>query len=148
SDNAVYNEVKDLLKKDVVSFEKSRGDDDDLFQLEHAYGSHGAQLVQKIKNAGKIIFHAFGDSGASDARKYFNELRVADQVTMDCSRSDDANRPAFLFHLGASSTVSARRNTITISSTSRSETIRLRSSPFRAITTPSWSQAPLRLESR
>ena len=100
SDNAVYNEVKDLLKKDVVSFEKSRGDDDDLFQLEHAYGSHGAQLVQKIKNAGKIIFHAFGDSGASDARKYFNELRVADQVTMDCSRSDDANRPAFIFHLG------------------------------------------------
>ena len=100
SDNAVYNEVKDLLKKDVVSFEKSRGADDDLFQLEHAYGSHGAQLVQKIKNAGKIIFHAFGDSGASDARKYFNELRVADQVTMDCSRSDDANRPAFIFHLG------------------------------------------------
>src|SRR5262249_38749666 len=43
---------------------------------------------------------AFGDSGASDARKYFNELRVADQVTMDCSRSDDANRPAFIFHLG------------------------------------------------
>src|SRR5262249_36226170 len=61
---------------------------------------HGAQLVQKIKNAEKIIFHAFGDSGASDARKYFNELRVADQVTMDCSRSDDANRPAFIFHLG------------------------------------------------
>jgi hypothetical protein len=100
SDNAVYDEIKELLKKDVVSFEKSRGADDDLFQLEHAYRSHGAQLVQKIKNAGKIIIHAFGDSGASNVRKYFNELRVADQVTMDCRRADDANRPAFLFHLG------------------------------------------------
>src|SRR6516225_4222881 len=100
SDTAVFDEVKDLLKKDVVSFEKSRGADDDLLQLEHAYGSHGAQVVQKIDHAGKIIFHAFGDSGASNARKYFNELRVADQVTMDCNRSDEANRPAFVFHLG------------------------------------------------
>src|SRR5262249_31966618 len=79
SDNAVFDEVKDLLKKDVVGFEKSRGADDDLLQLEHAYGSHGAQVVQKIDHAGKIIFHAFGDSGASNTRKYFNELRVADQ---------------------------------------------------------------------
>jgi len=148
SDNAVYNEVKDLLKKDVVSFEKSRGADDDLFQLEHAYGSHGAQLVQKIKNAGKIIFHAFGDSGASDARKYFNELRVADQVTMDCSRSDDANRPAFIFHLGDVVYSFGEAQYYYDQSTNRSETIRLRSSPFRAITTPSWSQAPLRLKSR
>ena len=100
SDTAVFDEVKDLLKKDVVGFEKSRGADDDLLQLEHAYGSHGAQVVQRIEHAGKIIFHAFGDSGASNARKYFNELRVADQVTMDCNRSDEANRPAFVFHLG------------------------------------------------
>jgi Calcineurin-like phosphoesterase len=100
SDNAVYDEIKELLKKDVVSFDRSRGADEDLLQLQNAYGSHGVQLVQKIKNAGKIIFHAFGDSGASNVRKYFNELRVADQVTMDCRRADDANRPAFLFHLG------------------------------------------------
>jgi Calcineurin-like phosphoesterase len=100
SDTATYDEIKELLKKDVVSFEKSRGADDDLVSLEHAYGNHGAQVVQKIKDAGKILFHACGDSGASNARKYFNELRVADQVTMDCNRSDEANRPAFLFHLG------------------------------------------------
>jgi|SRR5215813_2279926 len=149
NDGAVYDEVKDLLKKDVVSFDKSRGADGDLLQLEHAYGSHGAQLVQKIKNAGKIIFHAFGDSGASNARKYFNELRVADQVSMDCNRADDANRPAFLFHLGdVVYSFGEAQYYYAISSTSRSEAIRLRSSPFRAITTPSSSRAPLRLKSR
>jgi hypothetical protein len=33
-------------------------------------------------------------------RKYADELRVADQVSIDCASSDAANRPAFLFHLG------------------------------------------------
>jgi hypothetical protein len=100
SDTKLYNEVDKLLKKDVVSFPKSRIADDEVFSLENAYGSHGAQIVQKIKKSGKIIFHALGDSGASNVRKYGNELRVADQVTVDSARSDDSNRPVFLFHLG------------------------------------------------
>ena len=29
-----------------------------------------------------------------------DELRVCDQVTIDCAEADDYNRPAFLFHLG------------------------------------------------
>ena len=33
-------------------------------------------------------------------RKYSSELHVSDQVTLDCNQSDEANRPAFLFHLG------------------------------------------------
>ena len=48
----------------------------------------------------KIIFHALGDSGASNVRKYGNELHVSDQVTVDCNQSDENNKPAFLFHLG------------------------------------------------
>jgi hypothetical protein len=59
-----------------------------------------AKVLAQIKKAGKIIFHACGDSGASNAGKYPNELRVADQLSIDCTRSDDNNRPAFLFHLG------------------------------------------------
>ncbi len=82
-----------------MSFEKSRGADDDLLKLEHVDGSHGAQVVQKIGDAGKIIFHAFGD-WAPPTPASISTVRVADQVTMDCGRSDDANRPAFLFHLG------------------------------------------------
>jgi hypothetical protein len=56
--------------------------------------------LEKIKAAQKIIFHALGDSGAADVRKYRDELRVSDQVSIDCAQSDEANRPAFLFHLG------------------------------------------------
>jgi Calcineurin-like phosphoesterase len=90
-----------LLKKDVVEVPKSRAADDETFSLERAYGeSHGPLVVEKIRDAGKIIFHALGDSGASNVRKYANELRVSDQVTMDCATANDDNRPAFLFHLG------------------------------------------------
>jgi hypothetical protein len=101
SDTATYAEVKKLLTKEVVAIPKSRAADDALVNLQDAYGSnHGPLVIGKIKTAKKIIFHACGDSGASEARKYRNELKVSDQVTVDCAQSDEANRPAFLFHLG------------------------------------------------
>jgi len=101
SDTATYAEVKKLLTKEVVAIPKSRAADDALVNLQDAYGSnHGPLVIGKIKTAKKIIFHACGDSGASEARKYRNELKVSDQVTIDCAQSDEANRPAFLFHLG------------------------------------------------
>jgi hypothetical protein len=101
SDDATYKEIQDLLTKDVVAVPKSRAADDALFTLEQAYGAnHGPLVMQKIQQAKKIIFHAIGDSGASQVRKYKDELRVSDQVSIDCAQSDEANRPAFLFHLG------------------------------------------------
>ena len=89
-----------MLTKSVVSFAKARGAPGDLYRLSDAYGPHGAQIEQTITQSGKIVFHALGDSGASNAGKYKDEIKVADQVTQDCQTSDDANRPAFLFHLG------------------------------------------------
>src|SRR6185437_10695627 len=101
SDTKTYDEVEKLLKKDVVGVPGSRIADDDLFRLQDAYGgNHGPKVVGKIQSAKKIIFHALGDSGASNARKYGNELHVSDQVTVDCNQSDENNKPAFLFHLG------------------------------------------------
>lgn len=101
SDTKTYDEVEKLLKKDVVEVPKSRIADPDVFRLQDAYGAnHGPKVVDKITSAKKIIFHALGDSGASNVRKYGNELKVSDQVTVDCNRSDEANQPAFLFHLG------------------------------------------------
>ena len=101
NDNATYAEVKKLLTKEVVAIPKSRAAADALFGLQDAYGSnHGPLVIEKIKNAKKIIFHSCGDSGASEQRKYRNELKVSDQVTLDSAQSDEANRPAFLFHLG------------------------------------------------
>jgi hypothetical protein len=100
SDTATYKKVEDLLKKNVVPVPPSRMADDKVFSLADAYGPHGAQVAAQIQKAGKIIFHCCGDSGASNARKYANELRVADQVSIDCARSDAKNRSAFLYHLG------------------------------------------------
>ena len=100
SDTALYRQIGDLAKKDVVAVPKSRIGDDKMFDLAEAYGSHGPQIVKKITGAGKIIFHALGDSGASNSGKYPNELRVADQVTVDSASSSEDDRAAFLFHLG------------------------------------------------
>jgi len=100
SDNALYKQIGDLSKKDVVAIPKSRIGNDEMFSLAQAYGSHGPEIVKKITSAGKIVFHSLGDSGASNAGKYPNELRVADQVTLDVASSPESTRPAFLFHLG------------------------------------------------
>jgi hypothetical protein len=100
SDNALYKQIGDLSKKDVVAIPKSRIGNDKMFSLAEAYGNHGPDIVKQITHAGKIIFHALGDSGASNSGKYPNELRVADQVTLDCASSAEADRAAFLYHLG------------------------------------------------
>src|SRR5262249_53941534 len=100
SDKALYKELGDRLKKDVVSFDVSRDPDNALLELEKVYGEHGPEIVKLIKNAKKIVFHSIGDSGASNAGKYPNEIRVSDQLTADCHISAEADRPAFLYHLG------------------------------------------------
>ena len=100
SDTALYKQVENLLKKDVVSFDPSRVQPGDLFALEDAWGPHGPEITQAIKKAGKIIFHSAGDTGASNAGKYQNEIRVSDQLTNDCHVADAANRAAFFYHLG------------------------------------------------
>ena len=100
SDTELYKEIGDLAKKDVVDIPPSRAANNALFTLAEAYGGHGDAVVKAITGNKSILFHALGDSGASNAGKYPNELRVADQVTLDCTSSPPPNRPAFLFHLG------------------------------------------------
>jgi hypothetical protein len=148
SDNAQYAQLKALLKKNVVRFDPSRAAPDGLFRLRDAYGPHGAQIEQAITKAGKIIFHSLGDSGASNAGTYKDEIRVSDQVTLDCQTADEANRPAFLFHLGDIVYSFGEASTTTISSTSPSATTRRRSSPSPATTTPSSSRKPRRVRRR
>ncbi len=100
SDQDLYKKIEDLLKTKVVSFDSSRFKPGDLYTLQEALGTHGAEAVQKIKDSKRIVFHSIGDSGASNSRKYSNELHVSDQITMDCHSAEESNRPAFLFHLG------------------------------------------------
>lgn len=100
SDNATYAQVQELLKTQTVSFPKSRAADDALFTLAEAYGPNGAAVTEAIRSSGRIVFHSVGDTGSSDARRYRNEQRVADQVTTDAHSNEVNNRPAFFFHLG------------------------------------------------
>jgi calcineurin-like phosphoesterase family protein len=99
-DDDLYKQIGNLSKKDVVAIPKSRVAPNQMFSLAQAYGEHGNEIVQKIQAAGQIVFHSLGDSGASNAGKYPNELRVADQVTLDSTSAAEKARAAFLFHLG------------------------------------------------
>src|ERR1700675_4442140 len=98
SDSALYKQIGDLSQKEVVAVPKARMAANEMFDWATAYGSHGPQVVKKITAAGHIVFHAFGDSGASNSGKYANELRVSDQVTLDSGAAAEAAPRAFLFH--------------------------------------------------
>ncbi|MGY3447932.1 metallophosphoesterase family protein [Bradyrhizobium sp. USDA 4353] len=101
SDREVFHQIGELLKTKVVGFKQSRARPDELYTLAAAYGARGAEVVEKIQSAGRIVFHAIGDSGATtDGKQYADELSVADQLTMDCNITELANRPSFLLHLG------------------------------------------------
>lgn len=100
SDTAQYKQIQDLLKKDTVPFTKARGNPGDLFTLESALGPRAKDRLDPIAKAKKIVFHAAGDTGASNEGKFQNELRVADAVAKDCHTSKEGDRPAFFYHLG------------------------------------------------
>ena len=100
ADDQLYKQVQTLLTKDTVSFSTARGKPGDLFTLASALGSQGPADVQAIQNAGQIVFHAAGDTGAAYLAKQANELNVADHVTNDFHSTTKGDRPAFLFHLG------------------------------------------------
>jgi hypothetical protein len=101
TDQNIYKTLGDQLKTAVVPFDKARGAPSDLFTLSAAYGPHGPDVTGIINKNGRIVFHAIGDSGATAAgKKYGHELSVADHITNDCRTSAEADRPAFLFHLG------------------------------------------------
>jgi hypothetical protein len=68
SDTRQYKEIEKLLKTQVVGFDPSRVAPDEVFQLESAFGPHGPEIVKRIKTARKIIFHAAGDTGASNMK--------------------------------------------------------------------------------
>jgi hypothetical protein len=100
SDDEQYKQLGDLLEKDAVSFDPSRGKPGDVYALADALGPHGPEVVQGIEQAGQIVFHSVGDTGSSDVRKYRSEIRASDQLASDCHASAAADRPAFLYHLG------------------------------------------------
>lgn len=101
SDAKLYASLGNLLDTQTVVFDKSQSADSEVLGLSAVYGDHGPDLVQQVQQAGQIVFHALGDTGATNpGAKYQNELDVTAQLSLDCHTSDAANHPAFLFHLG------------------------------------------------
>ena len=100
SDKKLYDQIQDLLTKDVVSFSAARGKPGDIFSLQTALGDPGAAAVKAIQSAGQIVFHAAGDTGCSNVKKYTNELSIADHLANDCHISPKGSVPSFLYHLG------------------------------------------------
>jgi len=59
----------------------------------------GTTAVQAITQAGQIVIHTVGDTGAPEIAKLPNDTAVADLMLQDFS-GDPSGKPAFLFHLG------------------------------------------------
>ncbi len=66
SDKELYKEVEKLLKTEVVGFEKSRVAPDALYTLAEALGDRGKDVTDQIEAAGRLVFHAIGDSGTTN----------------------------------------------------------------------------------
>ena len=103
-------------------------------------------MIRYTRNneAQRITFHAVGDTGASDSRKYRNALRVADQLTADSQTTEANNRPSFFLHLGDVVYSFGESRYYYDQFYEPFGRIRLRSSQFRAITTASSFRAPAR----
>ena len=89
-----------LLKKDVVSFGKSRLADDQLFALAATYGDYADKILEQANTSGQIVFDLIGDSGASDVRDYPGELNVAQALSEYINGTAGRDRPSFMYHLG------------------------------------------------
>ena len=62
-------------------------------------GVLSAEMIGQIQAAGRITFHAVGDTGAAQARAIPNETGVADAMARDVA-AGGPDTPAFFFHLG------------------------------------------------
>jgi hypothetical protein len=60
----------------------------------------GTDATKKIEQAGKIVFHSVGDTGADKQDRIVDEDNVAAMMTKDLNTNSDANRPQFFYHLG------------------------------------------------
>jgi hypothetical protein len=60
----------------------------------------GQIAVDTITQAGRIIFHSVGDTGAAKSTGPITESKVADMMVSDFNTPVAADRPSFFFHLG------------------------------------------------
>lgn len=69
-----------------------------VLTLAHVYGDHGQTKTAAITQAGQIVFHSVGDTGA--VRGPDTQNLVSDKMVSDFDEPDPADIPSFFYHLG------------------------------------------------
>ena len=100
SDAATYAQVSALLKTQTTPVPFSRAAPEAILGLDQLFGAKGPDVVKAIHAAGKIVFHAVGDTGAASSPSYGNEIKTADQMVADFHGASAALQPSFFYHLG------------------------------------------------
>ena len=98
SDAPLYAELDKLHLIEARSYPRSRMADTGVFPLAGALGSLGPHKIRQIQHAGRIVFHAVGDTGS--VKTTASQNVVTDSMVADCHGPALADRPAFLYHLG------------------------------------------------
>jgi hypothetical protein len=104
SDKVAYNEL-DQLKKlhefNPLPFRTVDGVTEPVLKLRAALGSSGAKIEEQILQAGQMVFHSAGDTGATTAKPAFaDEYSVVGKMLADFHEKDPAAVPRFFYHLG------------------------------------------------
>jgi len=89
---------KSLLQPVPPPRDTTRFPDKLTITLAEALGDVGASRIQKIQQAGRIVFHAVGDTGPTKGPA--NVVLVADKMATDFNEINGADVPSFFFHLG------------------------------------------------
>jgi hypothetical protein len=99
SDAAAYK-ILDSQKGRIPprSFPVVTGQDEPRLTLAQTLGSKGQEIVSETQRAGRIVFHAVGDTGNTKGPRDQNE--VADKMIADFEGEDPRNVPSFFYHLG------------------------------------------------
>jgi hypothetical protein len=104
SDSNAYKELDQLTKLhqfNPLPFRVIQGVKEPMLKLGAAYGSAGAKVEQTIAQAGQIVFHSAGDTGATTAKPALaDEYTVVDKMVADFDETDPAAVPQFYYHLG------------------------------------------------
>jgi len=101
SDTAAYNEMDKLISSNQfvpLPFPVVHGVTEPILTLAAALGPGGNASVKKIQNAGQIVFHTAGDTGATSSPK--SENAVVDKMLTDFTGEAPAAVPQFFYHLG------------------------------------------------
>lgn len=101
SDNPAYKQIDELNREHKLApmpFPAPRGGVEPQLALAAILGPDGKAAVDKITQAGQMVFHAVGDTGNTRGPEPQNQ--VSDKMVNDFGDTDEKERPQFLFHLG------------------------------------------------